>query len=305
MRIKVLINAGAGTAEREQEEELRRNVTRMFADRNVAATIAFVSGAELSRAADDAVAAARRGDLDAVAVGGGDGSIHALSNVLAGTDIPFGVLPLGTLNHFAKDLGIPLDLEQAVDVICRADAQAVDAAEVNGQTFVNNSSIGLYPHMVLDRERSDRKGWAKWPAMALAAFRVLWTFPRPHLTVCVEGRAEPLRTPFLFVGNNEYIVAPGAFGKRESLERGELSIYVSTAQSRTALLRTACRAALGRLNAERDLAMAKAASAEIRSPKNRLLVAFDGEVATLKPPLRYRIRPGALRVFAPHPAASE
>lgn len=274
-------------------------------DRNVDATIAFVRGDELRESAERAVEDATRREIDAVVVGGGDGTIHALANVLAGTDVPLGVLPLGTFNHFAKDLGIPLDLDQAVDVISRADPRTVDTAEVNGRTFVNNSSIGLYPRMVLDRERRSKRGWAKLPAMVLASLRVLRRFPRRRLSVCIEGRPEPFRTPFLFIGNNEYGLTPGTLGKRESLERGELWLYVSKAESRSALLRLAWKAALGRLHTERDLRVLRARSAEIRSRRSRLFVALDGEVEVLKPPLCYRVRPGALRVFAPSAAASD
>jgi diacylglycerol kinase family enzyme len=89
--------------------------------------------------------------------------------VLTGTGVPLGILPLGTLNHFAQDLDIPSDIEGAVDVISAACARQVDVAEVNGHVFINNSSIGIYPFLVLNRERRRRnEGRAKWIATGLA-----------------------------------------------------------------------------------------------------------------------------------------
>ena len=120
----------------------------------------------------------KRGETDAIVVGGGDGSIRTLASVLAGTDVPLGVLPLGTLNHFAKDLGIPLQVEEAAAIIAAGRTRVVDLAEVNGETFINNSSIGIYPYMVIDRERRRaRHKLAKWMAMVPAFFRMLRHFP--------------------------------------------------------------------------------------------------------------------------------
>ena len=89
-----------------------------------------------------------------IVAGGGDGTINAVAMELLGTDTTLGVLPLGTLNHFARDLGIPFDLTEAVGIIARGQSTAVDAGEVNGKVFLNNSSMGLYPRIVSDREHA-------------------------------------------------------------------------------------------------------------------------------------------------------
>jgi diacylglycerol kinase family enzyme len=137
------------------------------------------SGDELAAAAGQALAMARGGRLDAIVVGGGDGSVGTVAGVLAGTGVPLGVLPLGTLNHFAKDLGIPTDLAGAVAVIAAGQTRDVDIAEVNGKPFVNNSSIGLYPHMVIHRDRQTRLlGIGKPLATLLASLHTLQRFPR-------------------------------------------------------------------------------------------------------------------------------
>ena len=92
-------------------------------------------------------------------VGGGDGTLSAAASILAGTDTALGVLALGTLNHFARDLRIPLDLDGAIGVIAAGHHQTVDVGEVNGQVFINNSSIGIYPFFVA--ERSGRAEWSR------------------------------------------------------------------------------------------------------------------------------------------------
>jgi hypothetical protein len=101
---------------------------------------------------------AKRGEIDAVVVGGGDGSVRTVASVLADTGVPLGVLPLGTLNHFARDLGIPLDVEAAAETIAKGDVRVVDLAKANGEIFINNASIGIYPYLVIARERQGRPG---------------------------------------------------------------------------------------------------------------------------------------------------
>ena len=177
----------------------------------------------IKEAAERARERGRRGRDRRCRGGGGDGTISTVASVLAGTGIPLGVLPLGTLNHFAKDLGIPLDLEGAVQVICAANTRAVDVAEVNGQVFVNNSSIGLYPYMVLDRERRrNEHGQAKWVATCWAVLRTLRYLPRRRLSIRAEGWSEPCRTPCLFVGNNEYGLAASTLGKARAAGSGRV-----------------------------------------------------------------------------------
>jgi diacylglycerol kinase family enzyme len=300
LRVIALVNETAGTMERQQASTFTEALASAFGRRGVSAEVELLPSGALKGAAERARDRAARGEIDGVVVGGGDGTISTVAGVLAETGIALGVLPLGTLNHFAKDLGIPLDLDGAVAVISAANVRAVDVAEVNGELFVNNSSIGLYPYMVLDRERRRSKhGQAKWVAAFLAALRTLRYLPRRRLSIRAEGWTEPCRTPCLFVGNNEYGLAAASLGKRERLDEGQLCLYVARQRSRTSLVLLALRSALGFVNEARDLRILKVSSAEIMSRTSRLLVAMDGEVSILRPPLRYRARPAALRVFVP------
>ena len=309
MRVLVLLNATAGAFVGRPVEEIREAVVAGFAARSVAAEVELLPPGKLAARAQEARQKAQANEIDAVIAGGGDGTIATVAAALAETGIPMGVLPLGTLNHFAKDLGIPLDLQDAVDVIAAGHDRAVDAGEVNGRIFLNNSSIGVYPYMVLDREkRRRREGLKKWSAMILAALKTMRLFPLRRLRVHVAGWTELCRTPCLFVGNNRYRMDLFALGRRERMDGGELWLYIARQQTRLSLIWFTFRALIGLTDAARDLQIFDVKTAEIGSRAQRLNIATDGEVESMRPPLHYRIRPGALRVYAPSaavPAQSE
>lgn len=305
LRAVVLVNEGAGAAEGRQGMAFAAALAAAFERRGAVAETQLLPSDSLREAAERARERVARGEIDAIAVGGGDGSIRTVAGVLADTGIPLGVIPLGTLNHFARDLGLPADLDGAAAVICAGHARVVDAAEVNGELFVNNSSIGIYPSMVQDRERLRQgRGWTKWTAMLVAGLRTLKRFPVRRLSISAEGWTEPCRTSCVFIGNNRYEIEAAAFGRRRRLDCGELCLYVAKPQSRLSLIWLGLRSAVGFLDGERDLRAFTARAAVIDARQHRMLVALDGEVQRLRSPLRYRSRPGALRVFAP-PSAEE
>jgi diacylglycerol kinase family enzyme len=298
LRVVVLLNASAGALQAQGGAALGDTVMAAFRQHGISVTLEISHGPDLDAAAERAAQRAHNQEVDAVVVGGGDGSIRTVVQVLAGSEIPLGILPLGTLNHFARDLGVPLTVDGAVALIAAGTIHRVDVGEVNGEIFVNNSSLGLYPYLVLERERWRRhKGLAKWSAMILAGLGVFRRLRVRRLSLCAEGVVEPHRSAGVFIGNNEYSLTADAFGRRVRLDGGRLCLYVGRAQGRLALLRLACRAALGLLDARRDLRAMRVSQAEIRIHKSRLLVALDGELAVLQSPLHYRSRPGALRVF--------
>jgi diacylglycerol kinase family enzyme len=249
------------------------------------------------------IAAARAALADGaelVVAGGGDGTINAVASVLVGSGVAFGVLPLGTLNHFAKDLGIPLELDAAVRNLASGRRRQVDVGEVNDRIFLNNSSLGLYPDMVRDREKQQRRlGRGKWLAALWASLAALRRYPFLSLRVSVDGARLARRTPFVFIGNNEYTMQGLAIGARARLDGATLSVYVAQRPGRFGLLRFAWRALCGRLAQERDFDVLLSDQLEIDTRRRHLRVATDGEVTVMKTPLRYRIRPGALTVIVP------
>jgi YegS/Rv2252/BmrU family lipid kinase len=235
-----------------------------------------------------------------VIVGGGDGTISAAASALVGTETALGILPLGTLNHFARDLGIPTDLSEAAKLIAARTRRRVDVAEMNERIFINNSAIGLYPLMVIDRDlQRKRLGRSKKLAMIVASARTLARFGHQRLTLTVNDEKERVDTPLLFVGNNDYRIDLGAPGQRESLEDGQLCVMVMRKKTRRGLIAASIRALFNRT---RDDDMEKIDGVErlrVATHRSVIPVSLDGEVVGAAPPLDYRIRKGALRVIAP------
>jgi diacylglycerol kinase family enzyme len=281
---------------------LRAEIASALDALDVVAELKFCGGSELKLLAEAALTSAKAGEIDAIVVGGGDGSIRTVAGVLAGSDIPLGILPLGTRNHFARDLGIPLHLGEAAEVIAKGVPRDVDLAEVNGETFINNSSIGIYPYLVLDRERRRaHHKIAKWIAMVPALFRMARQFPRRRLALSAEGWTRPYRTPCLLIGNNEYGMEFPTLSRRHHLDQGKLSVYVVKQRRPLGFFWMIWRMAFGKVSQARDIESFRLSDLEVRSKTSRLPVALDGEVEFMHPPLHYRTRPGTLRVIVPNP----
>jgi diacylglycerol kinase family enzyme len=254
------------------------------------------SGSELQALAEEAV----RESPAMIVAGGGDGTISTVAGVLKSTGIILGVLPLGTLNHFARDLAIPLEVEAAVRVIAAGRTESVDMGQVNERTFINNSSLGIYPDIVRDRERQQRRlGRGKRWALVWASITALRRSPFVSVRLVLDGEARDFRTPFVFIGNNEYRMEGLNIGTRASLRAGQLSVYVTQRRGRLALFALGLRALFGRLEQARDFLAATVQSVEVGTRRRRIAVATDGEVAFMEPPLRYRILPAALEVLVP------
>ncbi len=290
----IIINAASGA---DDKKEARERLGELFAADGIKARIS------LARSGEEIIDLARRAvkdNCDPVIAGGGDGTINAVSSVLVGTKRTLGVLPLGTLNHFAKDLQIPLDLEEAARVCVAGNTTSVDVGEVNGRIFLNNSSLGLYPSIVRHREKQqERLGRGKWPAFIWAALSVLRRYPFLNVRLSVDDREIMSRTPFVFIGNNEYEMENFNLGARSCLNKGQLSLYVAHRTGRLGLLRLAFSALFGGLRKQNDFDALCTKEIWIETRRSRLRVATDGEVTVMNTPLHYRVRPGALRVLVP------
>lgn len=295
MKIDVIINAAAGEHLQRPNAEM---LQQAFADRGVEARILQANGTEVVELAERAA----QGNADAIVAGGGDGTINTVVSVMLRSTAPakpLGILPLGTLNHFAKDLNIPLEIEKAVETIAGGHAVEIDLAQVNDRFFINNSSLGLYPSIVREREKNQRLGSGKWPAFVWAALSVLRRYPFLDLHLKVKDKELKTMTPFVFVGNNKYEMESLNIGSRSRLDGGSLSLYMTKKTGRLQLIRLALLALFRRLRHERDFVAVTTEEVSITTRKKRLRVALDGEVTVMEPPLRYRIRPRALRVIVP------
>jgi YegS/Rv2252/BmrU family lipid kinase len=291
--VKVIINTQSGLSDK---KAARRLLTEMFEAAGVDSEVSLArSGAEVARLAKQAV----RDKWRVIVAGGGDGTVNTVASQLIGTDNVLGVLPLGTFNHFARDLKIPAELELAAQAIVSGRIIKVDVGEVNSRIFLNNSSLGLYPTIVREREKKQKLGAGKWPAFVWAAAAALRRYPFLDVRLSADGKEYRRRTPFVFIGNNEYQMERLNIGVRECLDKGRLSLYITNRTGRWGLIRLALRALCGRLREDKDFLALCTKEVRIQTRRKRLRVAFDGEVDVMETPLHYRVAPGALRVIVP------
>lgn len=290
--IEVIINAASGSV-------LGDETAKSLRDRFIACGLpAKVHLAEDGRDIE-AIAKQAVENADLVVAGGGDGTISTVAVEVANAGKTLGVLPLGTLNNFSKDLGIPQDLTGAVETIATGEVKTIDLAEVNGRTFINNSSIGLYPQIVLRRVEQQRLGRGKWHAAFWAALQMFRLSPFLKVRIEVDGKSFLRKTPFVFVGNNEYEMDFYNIGRRVALDEGELSVYFLHHSGRWGVVLLLFHTLFSGLRQWKDFEEVNTTSITIQTRKKKLHVAFDGEVVTMQTPLVYRTRPGALRVIVP------
>jgi diacylglycerol kinase family enzyme len=296
MKVAVVMNAGAGSIGDAKCEERKAEILAACGAAGIDATVHLCEPARLTETAREVAASG----VDAVIAAGGDGTVSAVATALAGGKIPMAVFPLGTLNHFARDLEMPSDLTEAAQAIAARNLVQLDVGELNGRVFVNNSSIGLYPETVIQRE-AERKAHhrGKWTAMLIAAMRVLRRFPLLRVGIVTSQGTIRAKTPLVFIGNNAYTINVLELGERAHLDRGELSLYMVRATTRIKMFWLMVRSIVQRLDAVKDFEAHRIREAVIRTGHRTLEVAIDGEVVTMQPPLYYRIRPGVLPVLAP------
>lgn len=291
--IAVVLNdssgSGDGAAAGKQLEEI-------FTAAGREVRVSMARGGDQLRAA---VESAVKEGCETLVAGGGDGTINTAAAALVDRDITLGVIPLGTLNHFAKDLGIPLELDEAAKIVLKGAVCRVDVGEVNGRIFLNNSSLGVYPTIVRLRERYQAGGWGKWIAALWAGLAVLRRNPFMAVRIVAEGEAIVRRTPLVFIGNNEYRMSGLQAGSRESLVGGHLALYVFKADRRAGLLRLGWEVLLKGPEEVNELDLLTVEAATVETKRRVVPVALDGEVVSLKSPMAYRIRPGSLQVFVP------
>lgn len=287
MKTLVLLNPAAG-----RKQSLAEEVQRLYPEAKVQSVQYPERIRELARQA------VRHG-CGLVVAGGGDGTVSSVAAELAGTEAVLGVLPLGTWNHFAKDLHLPLDLPAAIQVLRQGHVTQVDVGDVNGHVFLNNSSLGLYPRLAKLREKHRRRGLRRASAFFWAAVATFRRYPYLHVKLVVDGTPIETETPLIFVGNNIYQMEGLRAGSRHSLTGGRLCVCVAHRASRTGLLRLGLLALLGHLHRAGEFQMLCTTDATVETQRRYVRVAMDGEVTWLRSPLHYSIRPQALKVLTP------
>lgn len=230
---------------------------------------------------------------------GGDGTVNCVIQGLVRTDGKLGVIPLGTYNHFARDLNIPLDWRQALKVALTGDTLQVDSARVNERAFVNNVSIGLYPELVARREERGRD-YPRWKARLYAFYGTLQKYPHVTFHIETEHHQEIVRTHVFMVSNNSYDLSRlGVEAARNTLEEGRLSVYWLPHLPRVQLMKFVAHYLAGRVSATPGFRSFRTARMRVQSSRPFLRAGVDGELFTFSTPLMITIAPKSLNVKVP------
>lgn len=293
LKVFAIVNSRSGPT----GESCASQLETLFAKQDVQIKIVELDGVRSPKTlAEDAV----RQKYDVIVTAGGDGTINAVASGMVGNSaIKLGIIPRGTLNHFAHALEIPVDIEKAVETIVAGHTKLVDVGQVNDCIFINNSSIGLYPAIVRMRENLQHSGLGKWPAALWASIRIFSRFRRLSLgLVTASGVTIRQVTSMLFIGNNAYETSFPALGQRPTLEGGKIWIMMPKSATRWGLIASFIKMISHRDSASDSVTM-EANELTVHCKRHFIKVAIDGEVIQLRSPLRYSIRTKSLRVIVP------
>lgn len=292
----VVLNQESGTVVRLGQEHIIETLNEAFADSDTRISIRCVKAREVQQQLEEAA----QSDADAVIVGGGDGTVASAATILAKYDKAMGVLPLGTFNLAARDLGMPLDLTAAARALSHAPVVPMDAMELNGKLYLCLVVMGFYPALMLSQP--EYHGW--WIVKALRtlrdSLRHAATFPALDLTLVQKDETVQCRTRVALIANNDYQEIFGVIPQRATLDAGYFSVYLSTHRTRLGMLRSLFAWVLGRWKEDREVKRVQATELEIHAKRKRNLpVMMDGEIERLPLPLRITLRPGILKVLSP------
>lgn len=298
-RVALLYNARSGTFLRRGEAELIQALRGVFRRHGV--RFSFTVFHPPTLAAD--LAAILHEKPDALVVAGGDGTITSVVATLGKTELPLGVLPCGTMNALAADLGLPADPVAALDALLAGRVQYIDVGWANGRPFLCSSALGLMT--VLARKREQVRGqpaWRKWPGVVWYALKLFAAYPVLKVELVLDGgaRVHRLKTRAIAITNNPLSREPGPIPGREALDTGQLAIYAVRDSTTWSLPRLATRLMTGSWPDDADLQVFQADLAVLRiRSRRRLPIMNDGEVMALAAPLRYEILPRGLPVLVP------
>jgi diacylglycerol kinase family enzyme len=297
----VLLNSGAGTFRDGDSDAVVSRIDDVLSAAGHDIEVATAPGGELHSRLEERLSRDRPAT---VIVGGGDGTVSGMAAALCDTGIAMGILPLGTMNLFARSLRMPLDLDEALAALASAQRRKIDLGEVNGRIFTHHVSMGLQPRLVAMREKAD---YGSRAGKIFATFRALLTImrrpPRLQVRVTLEDEAFDVTTPALVVSNN--LFGPDHLPYADALDRNVLGIYICTSHHSADVAQVTLEALLGSWHARDRVKTltARSVTVERRSRRRRRIVAtVDGELVTFDGDIEMKIRPGCLTVLAPEPA---
>jgi diacylglycerol kinase family enzyme len=298
LRFVAVLNRDGGTLRTTDLDALRARMRRTLEAAGHTLAVDVAGGDDIKAHLERA--AAHRG-TDVVLAGGGDGTISTAASVLMGSEKALAVLPAGTMNLFARGLGIPQDLDAAIAAFADGKVAAVDMASANGRPFIHQFSIGLHAKMVHLREKMEfgsRLG--KIGASFRAAWATLKNPPEMRVDLTVGQADMPVRMTGIGVSNN--LFGEGHLPYADNPAGGVLGIYVASPRARGEILNVAYDMARGRWRDSRQVEVLQAATAvlKVRSSARLPRAVMDGELVRLEPVTRFESHPGALNVLVPN-----
>lgn len=296
MRYGVIINSKSGSG-LFQDSEKQEHLRRIFAEGGHETRIRVVEPSAL----EDAIREMADSEVDALIIGGGDGTITTAANLLKGTGKVLGVLPLGTFNLEARDLHIALDPFEAAAQLIDSETIEIDLLTVNEECCLCATVIGFYPALAKSREDfHGRSWWAKSVRIVREIATVAVKSPALDLEISENGKTIRRRTRLAAFSPGRYVESIGLIPDREELASGKLSAYVSEHLSRPQMLKAAFGFLAGRLFGTDEMTLIESSEITINVRRKRAIpIMIDGEIMTMAMPCRLRILPRALKVLRP------
>lgn len=295
---QVVLNRHSGALQDLWHDGLPAELEKIFGQSGVEATVRAVAPEKLDEAIDEAIAT-RPG---ALVVGGGDGTVTSAARRLVDQEIPLGILPLGTFNLAARDLGVPLDLTAAARALAKAPPDRIDILGIGEHLCLCIALAGFYPRMAERREEFHGRAWWIKSFQIIKDSFLLFNRSRPlNLRLKTsEGKEVATRTRFAAFIPGDYQDLFSIIPKRTKLAEGMMTVYLSKHQSLPGMIRASLAYLFGMLRMEKDLRRIHTSAVRIEEPdQTELLTRIDGEIVRLPLPLDIEVRKKALKVLKP------
>lgn len=272
-----------------------RRIEALIRDRTDLA-LRILDPGDMKDAVEEAVAQGH----EMVVAAGGDGTVSLVCGILAGNRAKLGVLPLGTFNFFARSLGIPQDIETALDVLASGRDRPIALGRINDCVFINNASIGAYAAVLEARETI----YERWGRSRLAAYwsvivAMLTLYRSLKMTITADGERRRARAPLAFFAVRAYQAREYGLSGPEEIEAGKLALYLAPDTNRASLLWRTLKILLRRVEPGADYRLITGREIVVETAYPRQAVAHDGERAVMESPFRVRRLPDAITVVVP------
>ena len=289
-RVLVLLNARAGTLLDAGAARVVGEIEAALKPRCESLDVRLLEPRQLH----GAIAQAALGPHDTVTVGGGDGSLSAAVAAFAATDKVLGVLPFGTMNLLARDLGMPREPYEAIAALATAQPRRIDLAEINGRPFHTLSGLGFFSQMARAREEVRGHPLGRFASVVLASVRALHRTGPFTADIVVEGKREQVRALALLVTSNRF----AADWRRPRLDEGMLELHLVEDEGALTKLKASAALLTGAWRDEQGVRSIAGHDITITSRRRHTHASTDGERVRERLPLRYRSLPAALTVLS-------